>query len=40
MRTSHTMKLEDQENTKERIEKAIEERMKEILNEMPKSLWD
>lgn len=40
MRTSNTMKLEDQENTKERIEKAIEERTVEIKNEMPKALWD
>lgn len=40
MRTSNTMKLEDQENTKERIAKAIEERTIEIKNEMPKALWD
>lgn len=40
MRTSNTMKLEDQENTKHRIEKAIEERTIEIKNEMPKMLWD
>ena len=40
LRTSNTMKLEDQENTKERIEKAIEERTIAIKNEMPKALWD
>lgn len=40
MRTSHTMKLEDQENTKERVTKAIAERAEKIKNEMPKYLWD
>ena len=40
MRTSNTMKLEDQENSKERIMKAIEERTEEIMKEMPKILWD
>jgi len=40
MRTSNTMKLEDQENSKQRIEKAIEERVIEIKNQMPKTLWD
>ena len=40
LRTSNTMKLEDQENSKERIEKAITERTMEIKNEMPKTLWD
>lgn len=40
MRTSHTMKLEDQENSEERINKAILERAKKIKNEMPKYLWD
>ena len=39
-RTSNTMKLEDQENTKQRIEKAIQERAAIIKNEMPKTLWD
>ncbi|MBK5270897.1 MAG: mobile mystery protein A [Bacteroidia bacterium] len=38
-RTSQTMKLEDQENSKQRIEKAIEERVAIIKNEMPKTLW-
>jgi predicted DNA-binding mobile mystery protein A len=40
LRTSNTMKLEDQENSKQRIEKAIEERAFAIKNEMPKILWD
>jgi len=39
-RTSNTMKLEDQENTQQRIEKAIQERAAIIKNEMPKTLWD
>ena len=39
-RTSNTMKLEDQENSKERIEKAIKERAAEIINKTPKILWD
>ena len=39
-RTSNTMKLEEQENSKQRIEKAIEERATIIKNEMPKTLWD
>ena len=40
MRTSHTMKLEDQENTEERLQKAIKERAEKIKNELPKYLWD
>ena len=40
MRTSNSMKLEDQENTKRRINRAIEERVIEIKNEIPKALWD
>ncbi len=39
-RTSNTMKLEDQENSKERIKKAIDERAEELKREMPKVLWD
>ncbi|PCE62663.1 mobile mystery protein A [Sediminicola luteus] len=39
-RTSNTMKLEDQENTKQRLKKAIEERTAAIKNELPKMLWD
>ncbi|XOV69276.1 MAG: mobile mystery protein A [Fluviicola sp.] len=40
MRTSVNMKLEDQENSPERIRQAIEERTKELMEEMPKKLWD
>ena len=40
LRTSNNMKLEDQENSMERIEKAIEERASAIKTEMPKTLWD
>jgi len=40
MRTSHTMKLEDQENSEERLIKAIKDRAEKIKNEMPKYLWD
>lgn len=40
MRTSNTMKLEDQANSKKRIETAIKERSIAIQNEMPKILWD
>ncbi len=39
-RTSNTMKLEDQENDKERISKALSEKANEIKNEMPKYLWE
>lgn len=39
-RTSNSMKLEDQENSQQRITKAIEERATIIKNEMPKTLWD
>ena len=40
LRTSHSMMLEDQQNSNERIEKAIKERAEEIKNEMPGYLWD
>lgn len=40
MRTSHSMKLEDQENSQERLRKAIKERAEKIKNELPKYLWD
>ncbi len=40
LRTSNTMKLEDQGNTNKRIENAIKERAEKIKNEMPKILWD
>ena len=39
-RTSNTMKLEDQENTKQRLKKAVEERTAVIKHEQPKILWD
>lgn len=40
MRTSNTMKLENQENSKERIAEAVRERAYDIRKEMPKMLWD
>ena len=40
MRTANTMKLEDQANSKKRIEAAIKERATAIQSEMPKFLWD
>jgi predicted DNA-binding mobile mystery protein A len=40
LRTSHTMRLEDQENSDVRIQKAIEERTALLKQELPKSLWD
>ena len=39
-RTSNTMKLEGQENSEQRIKKAIEERATLIKEELPKILWD
>ncbi|WP_026755272.1 mobile mystery protein A [Sediminibacter sp. Hel_I_10] len=39
-RTSNNMKLEDQENSKQRIKKAIEDRTAIIKDEFPKMLWD
>lgn len=39
-RTHVTMTLEDQQNSKERIEKAIKQKTEEIKYEMPKYLWD
>lgn len=40
MRTNNSMTLEDQQNSKERIQKAIEQKTFEIKSEMPKYLWD
>jgi hypothetical protein len=40
MRTNTTMTLEDQQNSRERIEKAISQKAVEIKFEMPKYLWD
>jgi predicted DNA-binding mobile mystery protein A len=39
-RTNNTMTLEDQQNSIERIEQAIEQKTAEIKYEMPKYLWD
>ena len=39
-RTSHSMKLEDQENREERLQRAIKDRADQIKQEMPKYLWD
>jgi predicted DNA-binding mobile mystery protein A len=39
-RTSNTMKLEDQENSSERLEKAVMEKIAELIHDIPKSLWD
>ena len=40
MRTHITMTLEDQQNSEERIQKAITQKAAELKNEMPKYLWD
>ncbi|MDI1317904.1 mobile mystery protein A [Flavobacterium sp.] len=40
MRTHNSMALENQQNSKERIEQAIAQKTAEIKNEMPKYLWD
>ncbi len=40
LRTSNTMQLENQANSKKRFEKAIKEKTFEIVNDMPKILWD
>lgn len=40
LRTSTSMQLEDQANTKERLEKAIRNRAEEIKTKMPRYLWD
>ncbi len=40
MRTSQSMKLEEQENNKLRIERAIQEKTQALKQEMPKVLWD
>lgn len=39
-RTSTTMKLEDQENSLKRLDKATQTKVKEIIETMPKYLWD
>ena len=40
MRTSFTMQLEDQKNSKARLGKAIKTRAEEIKTKMPNYLWD
>jgi predicted DNA-binding mobile mystery protein A len=40
LRTSNSMKLEDQENSKKRIEKSIRSKTEEIMDTLPKYLWD
>lgn len=40
LRTANTMKLEDQANSKKRIQAAIRERTAAIKYDMPKCLWD
>lgn len=40
LRTSNSMRLEDQENSEKRIKKAIEERAEAIKRDMPKNLWN
>jgi predicted DNA-binding mobile mystery protein A len=40
LRTSNTMKLEDQENSKKRINQSIKNKVDEITDKMPKYLWD
>jgi len=40
LRTSNSMRLEDQENSKKRIEKSIKSKTDEIIDAMPKYLWD
>jgi predicted DNA-binding mobile mystery protein A len=39
-RASATMELEGQENSPERIRQAIQERTQQIIDEMPKQMWD
>jgi len=40
LRTSASMKLEDQENSAARLEKAVREKTNEIIDALPKYLWD
>ena len=40
LRTSNSMILEDQGNSEDRLQKAIDERAYELKREMPKILWD
>lgn len=38
--TSNTMALEDQKNTDNRLKKAVEDKAKQLVYEMPRHLWD
>ncbi len=40
MRTSQNMSLEDQKNSQARLTEAVEERKTEIIQQLPKTLWD
>jgi hypothetical protein len=40
LRTSNSMKLEDQQNSDERIDRAIQEKATEIKDELPKYIWE
>ena len=40
LRTSNSMKLEDQQNSMERIDKAIQEKAMEIKDELPRYIWE
>jgi predicted DNA-binding mobile mystery protein A len=40
LRTSQTMKLEDQEISPDKIEKAIQEKAEELKDKLPKYLWE
>jgi predicted DNA-binding mobile mystery protein A len=39
-RTSQSMKLEDQENEEERLRKALELKTKDLIDNIPKYIWD
>jgi predicted DNA-binding mobile mystery protein A len=40
LKTSHSMMLENQENSEERLRKAIREKANQLAQELPKYLWD
>jgi len=40
VRTSQSMKLEDQENKEERLRKALDAKIKDLIDNLPKYLWD
>jgi predicted DNA-binding mobile mystery protein A len=40
LHTAHNMNLENQQVAEEQLEYAIEERKKQLIQEMPKMLWD